>query len=460
LLDNNVPAASASGFAAGLEVAHGEPQPVASSRTGSLPLPLRLAAWTAAFLLAFWLMLQWNTTVVNDFTQNVWLPSRLVLDGVNPYDPTRAQVDLALGSYAGEFTRFNGGPEYYFIYPVWAALAFSPFAAMPLAFATALWRALNLLLLVWGVAHVLRATNPSFRSLRAPVLGALAFTLLLAVFFRDSFITLFAGQFSIIEFGILAAIWGYLLSSARAVGSTRLVGDALTGIGLAVLATKPQAMGLAVVLLFLWALVRKRYVIAMSAAASMVVLLGVPALFYDYSLSGWFDVLFGGKSQATTQMRVSASVWGVSYQWLGWLGSVPWMVVAGALTLVGLLVLVPWWRRDLTDRTSAVPLSLALTLCINSVISPYMLGYEHVLLFFPALVLLAASGAPGGVSTPERNRWPFAIYIWMAVLPFLVLALQATLDREYVHIAQSATMLALCLIGRLNWRGEMRAAAA
>jgi hypothetical protein len=155
-------------------------------------------------------------------------------------------------------------------------------------------------------------------------------------------------------------------------------------------------------------------------------------------------------------MEVSASVWGVSYQLLG--GMLPWQPVAIALSIAGLVLLVPHWWWDLTDRTSPVPLSLGVTLCVNSVISPYLLQYEHEVLLLPALVFLAAAGLPAERAGAGARRWRIAIYTWMAALPFLVVALQVVEDKEYVTIIQSATMLAISLVAPLRWSEGLRQA--
>lgn len=407
-------------------------------------LLLRLTAWVVGFLLALWLALQWgvNTGVHNDFTQNVWLPSRLVLDGANPYNPSPAEVNAALGNYSSAFEKFNSGTNYHAIYPLWLSLVFAPFAMLPLALSLAIWRAANLLLLVWGVMRLLRVCNPAFRPSRFAAAAAVATTLLLAIIYRESIVTLFAGQFSIIEFGILVGIWSYLISSHEKDGELRLAGDILMGVGLAVLATKPQVVGLPVLLLGLWALTRRRWAIAASAIVSLFLLLVAPLLFYPESLSDWLHVVVGG--QASSQVQVSASVWGISYQWLH--GSMPWVAVAVALSLVGLVALVPVWRRDLTNRTSPVPLALPLTICINSVISPYMLGYEQVLLLLPAMIFLAAAGLPGEQNDYRSSRWRLVVYLWLAVLPLLIVVIQTFVDLEYPVAIQSFTMLALCWI--------------
>jgi hypothetical protein len=417
----------------------------------------RSAIWAATFLLALWLMLQWGegTGVHNDFTQNVWLPSHLLLDGANPYNPTRAQVDTALGNYAGAFTEFNSGANYHAIYPIWVSLIFAPFAALPLQFSLALWRAANLLLLMWGVVSLLRVCNPAFRSSRLAAMSAIGVTLLLAVIYRETVVTLFSGQFSIIEFGLLVGIWGYLISSRKEAGNRRLVGDVLTGVALALLATKPQAVGLPVLLLGLWALSRRRWAIPVAAAVSLVVLLAVPLLFYPSSLGDWLGIVLRG--QASSQVEVSASVWGVSYQWLH--SFIPWVPVAAALTLVGLAALVPGWRRDLMDRTSPVPIALPLAICINSVISPYMLGYEQVLLLIPAIIFIAAAGLPDEQSDANSRRWRLVIYGWMAVLPFLIVVVQVFIDKEYPVVLQSATMLVICWIGQGGLRVARSASA-
>jgi hypothetical protein len=399
--------------------------------------------------------------VHNDFTQNVWLPARLVLDGVDPYFPDRVSVYRALGEYSPLFPIFNSGLEYHSIYPIWVALALTPFALMPLKVATAVWRAVSLLLLVWSVGRVLKASNPEFGSGRLMALVAVAVTVLLSVMYRGSFLSLFIGQFAMIEFALLATIWGWLVASGghQAMGRRRkLWGDVLSGLALAVLATKPQVVGLVVVLVGLWALSRGRWAIPASATAWLALLLCVPAVFYPDSLRHWLMIVFGG--QATSQMEVSASVWGLSYHWLGENPDAPWQWVALLLSALCVSMLVrPWLNDLLKDRSSPVPMSLPITLCINSLISPYMLGYEFTLQLFSAMVLIAGTGLPGQAQPTEspvhtrarRHIW-LALYVWLAVLPWVVLLLQTATHREFPAVVQSAAMLVLCLIARPQWQ--------
>jgi hypothetical protein len=259
---------------------------------------------------------------------------------------------------------------------------------------------------------------------------------------------------------LLAAIWGYLVSgSARTQSATGarvlMAGDVLVGVALAVLATKPQAVGLPVILLGLWAISHRRWAIPVSAVGTLALLLFVPLLAFPPSLGDWIGMVTSG--QAGSQASVSASVWGVSYQLLS--GAFPWSWIALVLTLVGLVALVPHWRRDLTDRTAPAPMSLALTLCVGLIISPYMLGYEHVLLLFPALLMLAAAGLPDDRGGRNWKLWRMAVYGWMAALPFLVVALQVGLSsKEYPVIVQSLTMLALVYVARFKWKSAVREA--
>src|SRR4051794_38844742 len=136
--------------------------------------PVRALLWVGGLALALAISFAWSagTSVHNDFAQNVWLPSRLLLDGANPYHPTQAQVTAALGQYAGDFKVFNSGSEFHYIYPLWMAMALSPFAMLPLVTATAIWRALNLLLLVWAIGSLLRGWSPAYRPLPAPPAAA------------------------------------------------------------------------------------------------------------------------------------------------------------------------------------------------------------------------------------------------------------------------------------------------
>jgi len=255
------------------------------------------------------------------------------------------------------------------------------------------------------------------------------------------------------------AVMGWLITTHDKVMDRRVLGgDLLAGLALAVLATKPQALGLPIVLIALWALSRRRFAIPLSALASYFLLLVLPALLYPSSLGDWFSIVFG-KGQATSQSEVSASVWGLAYQWLGE-GS-PWKLIALVLTIAGVVAILPWWWRDLRDKSSALPMSLALTLCMNSVISPYMLGYEHVLLLVPALMYLAASGLPTDDASEDHKRSAkktlrMAIYTWICILPFFVLTAQALLNKEYPAIAQSASMLLICWAVRLRWTTDDR----
>ncbi|HET9496599.1 MAG TPA: glycosyltransferase 87 family protein [Chloroflexia bacterium] len=422
---------------------------LASPATRRLPLAVRLGLWVVGFVLALLLATWYGQTsgVANDFTQNVWLPARLVLNGVDPYNPPPAQVDSALGQYAVQFDGFNGGDTYFAIYPMWVNLLFTPFAALPLETSMAIWRALMLVLVVWSIAHVLRVSNPTFRQAKPGAVAAIAVTVFLGIIFRESLVNIIVGQFAVIELALLAGVWGYLIASRDYAGRRLTVGDSLAGLALAVLAAKPQAVGLAVLLVLAWAVVRRRWTIPIATVVAAALLLLLPLAAYPDSLGNWLAVVAGG--QAASQMHVSASVWGVSYQVLG--GVLPWQPVALALTVAGLVLLAPYWWWDMTDRTSPVPLALPVTLCVNSVVSPYLLQYEHLVLLLPALVFLAAAGLPDERPETGAKRWRAAMYTWMGVLPFLIVALQVVEDKEYVTVIQSATMLAICLVAQLRW---------
>jgi hypothetical protein len=422
---------------------------VAAPAIRRLPLALRLGLWAAGLVLALLLAMSYGQSsgVGNDFTQNVWLPAQLVLNGADPYSPAPAQVDAALGDYAAQFGAFNSGDTYHAIYPMWVNLLFTPFAAIPLDLSLALWRAIMLMLVVWAIAHVLRVSNPSFQQLHPAAVVAIVVTVFLGIIYRESLVNVIVGQFAIIEFALLAGLWGYLIASKSLTGRRLLAGDSLAGVALAVLATKPQAVGLAVLLVVVWAVVRRRWTIPVAAALAMLLLLVLPLLAYSDSLGNWLGILTGG--QAASQMEESASVWGVAYALVG--GVLPWQPIAFALSIAGLVLLAPYWWWDLSDRTSPVPLALPVTLCVNSVISPYLLQYEHEVLLLPALVFLAAAGLPNERPETGARRWRMAMYVWIAVLPFLIVALQVVENKEYVTIIQSATMLAICLVAQLRW---------
>ncbi|MDQ5826385.1 MAG: DUF2029 domain-containing protein [Chloroflexota bacterium] len=408
----------------------------------------RALAWAGGFVVALLLMLAWGATTDphNDFAQNVWLPARLVLDGSNPYFPARTEVDAALGAYSSHFPIFNSGSQYHFIYPMWVALLTAPFALLPLDLSTALWRALTLVLLVWACGSILRAGNRELRKYTPAALAAVGLVVLACIFFRANVLNLYLGQFAVIELGLLAGVWGWLAASGQGRAGRWPWGDMLAGLGLAVLAVKPQSAGLAVILVGLWAISRRRFAIPVSAVVSLAALLLVPLIAYPDSLGDFVRVVVGG--QASSQASYSASVWGVSYAVLGDGG--PWVAVSLVLSLLGVVLLLPRWWRDFKDSSSVVPLSLPLTLCVNSIISPYMLGYEHVLLLMPALVLLSGLGLPiKGFESAQaqhtgRKLFRMSIFVWLLLLPLCVSLLHQSFAREYPLIIQSAVMLAIC----------------
>jgi hypothetical protein len=279
-------------------------------------------------------------------------------------------------------------------------------------------------------------------------------TLVLGLIYRPGFLNIYIGQFGIVELALVVAVWAWLARSGALAAKARFVGDCLSGLALAALATKPQSAGLVVVLVAVWAASKRRWAIPVAGAVSLGALMLAPLAFLPGSLAGWLDVTFG-QGQAASQAAVSASVWGLAAQLLG--QGTAATTVALILSFGGLVLLWPHWRRDLAGPASAVPLSLPLTLCVNSVVSPYMLGYEHVLLLMPAMVLLAAVGLPDKKLETRAARgaklWRYALYGWLALIPWLVVAVQAVIDKEYPAIAQSATMLALCMVARLKWQG-------
>src|SRR5690349_5250848 len=180
--------------------------------------PVRAALWLAGGLIALGLSFHLTAPVTTetDFVQNVWLPSRLVLNSANPYKPSEAQVGAALGEYRSAFKVFNSGASYHSIYPIWMALAMAPLGAAPLPVGKAIWCAANVLLLIWGIGAVMRASNRTYRSVRPAALAALAVALLMGIIFRESLVTfLFIGQFAILEFALLVALWGWLLRSGE-----------------------------------------------------------------------------------------------------------------------------------------------------------------------------------------------------------------------------------------------------
>ena len=150
-------------------------------------------------------------------------PLRLVLDGANPY-ALHAPGRRRIGAYSTQFDVFNSGQSYFFIYPLWLALACRP-RRDAACLATRYGAPIKVMLLVW-VSGRIEVIGISFRGVRTrqwrPVL-----TISLCLVYRESILTLFIGQFAIIELACWQ-LYGMLVS--RMSHHTPMYhGDALVG---------------------------------------------------------------------------------------------------------------------------------------------------------------------------------------------------------------------------------------
>lgn len=160
-------------------------RPDAADRAYLGGLALGLLALQLLDLPRIWLEL----AARNDFAE-YWVGSRAILEGGDPYDPARWS-DL-LARHAGRVPSSIAYP-----YPPYVAVAVLPFALLPIAFASALWTGLGVVLAALALRALLRAwaVPPAGQVL-------LAFTLLTS---QASLVGLAQGQASFLLTAALAA---------------------------------------------------------------------------------------------------------------------------------------------------------------------------------------------------------------------------------------------------------------
>jgi hypothetical protein len=337
----------------------------------------------------------------------------LVRRGGNPYD--YAQLAPVLEEISG----FKGNNPYF--YPPWYCLFFIPMTFLPFQAARLLWILLNLGLftvslewlwevLDWRIERWFRWVAFTFANI--------LFGYACLVSENSGFVLLFG-----------------LALTLRGIRRNR---PALTGLGLILLLTKPQATLLMVLCLAAWLVRRKPSAVGWGAAWGAG-LLGAATV----AIPRWwqFDITGFGQGLAyylngpgiIAGKRVAATI----YDWLNYtfgIGRTAQIAIAATIGLLGIALIVIIWKRY-NDPVYLAAAGLILTLLLT----PYALQYDYVPLTLAFLLTLK--------HLPDLKPLPRAAAILPLVLSVLVLYLarlqyQATWILLFVSVSFAVAVLA------------------
>jgi hypothetical protein len=286
----------------------------------------------------------------------------LVRRGGNPYD--YAQLAPILEEISG----FTGNNPYF--YPPWYCLFFLPLSYLPFALARLLWILLNLGLFYVSMEWLWEAIEwPIERWFRWVV-----FTFASILFGYACLVSENSGF--VLLFGLALTLRGIQRNQPL-----------LTGLGLILLLTKPQATLLLVLFLAIWLIRRKPAALAWGAAWAFNLLVIATMVIPRW----WqFDTTsFGqGLTQAlngpgiVTGTRVAATV----YDWLKYsfgIQGITQILIASLFWLAGGALLYFTWNRH-PNPVYLAAASFILTLLVT----PYALQYDYVPLALPFLLTL------------------------------------------------------------------------
>ena len=380
---------------------------------------------------------------VTDFSHHGWLAGRVVWGGGSPYDSQtwlqthwNAEYEQEIGrAYTnGQFvnvfhtrsgTVYNPQHLSDFLYPLWMAFFFSPFALLPLYWALALFMLVNelaLLLALWWACRLLQFRPPW------PITIVIV---LLVAGFRPTFLTLQEGAYTGF---VLAALLGAIVLIQQRQHAW------LVGALLAFCTIKMQVAVLILAYIGLWLLAQRRWqVIGWTAVWGACQWL-LPTVLWP----GWMGQWLKMTSLVNPVIFAQPTLWSL---WVTYGGSYWWMI--GLIVTAGLLGgIIRLWRRDFR---SAQWTALPLTFIAAVPMTYYAWEYDLVLLLFPWLACW--SRAAVGFS-PAARRWRLALIGWILLLPLYALLLPVPANQIATYgLLLPGTLLLLYVLAH---RGRLR----
>jgi hypothetical protein len=344
----------------------------------------------------------------NDFAA-FWGGSRTIIDGADPYD---------LAAYVATITRFGTEhpPGYnFYAYPSWVAVAFIPFALLPVPVGSAIWTIGGIVAAVFALRLLLRQCCGG-----VPVIHTLAGLTLLAS--QPARLTVLVGQ------------WGFVLlaATAAAVAWLSAGGAARAGASASLFVVKPQlfvgsALGLAVA-----AIARghaRRFLgaaLGITAFAIVVSLIALP----DWP-SAWRstvpNVVLPDPPQTTTTFTLLYGVFGR--------GGIP---IAIAVIVAATLLVLSF--RPQSDGW------LAMWLALSPVAAVYAWSYDQLLLIVPLVI------ATGIALRRSRRVAVGAAIAWVLLLDVGATALGVVGARRDSESSSAVIpLIAFALVTALVW---------
>jgi hypothetical protein len=312
----------------------------------------------------------------------------LVRRGGNPYDYTQ------LAPVLEEITGFQGNNPYF--YPPWYCLAFIPLTYLPFRTAQIAWIFINLALFTLGAEWLWEVLDWDIERHYRWLLFVFASILFGFIALRSEnsgFVLLFA-----------------LALTLRGIKRNH---PALAGLGLLLMATKPQALGVTILALTIWAWRRQRKIIYW-AAGWLALFLGMTSLVFPR----WWDfdkTNFGlGISYYQEQAGVIAGkrVNSTIYDWARYfwhLDNAGIAVLAFLALALGIFILWKTWNT----RNTPVYIAAAATL-LTLLITPYALQYDFVPLTLVFFLLVKHLDE----LKPAARNFILASILAMMLLPF------------------------------------------
>jgi len=314
----------------------------------------------------------------------------LVMRGGNPYDYAQ------LAPVLEEFTGFQGNNPYF--YPPWYCLFFTPLTFLPYQVARLLWLLFNLVLFYVSLELLRNALDwqiDGWRRWGAYLLATLMFAVYCLISEQAGILLLF---------GVALILQGLKKDL-----------PALTGLGLVILASKPQVTILVIIFLGLWLLFRRPLAILWTAV--WLALLTVTA---SAAIPRWWVFEYTGFGQGLTHrlgetdqiaaLRVNSTI----YDFLTYIFSVgpilQYILVAGTGALGVALVFFVWRKFN-----EPAILTAALIL-LNLLITPYALQYDYVPLTLALFLIM--------MRVPLLRPLVKFVVIFLLVLSFSVLLWQ------------------------------------
>lgn len=322
---------------------------------------------------------------VNDFAGFV-AGARALLAGIDPYDS---------GVWPSAFGTF-GTPTAVYGYPPWIALAFLPFALVPLGVGSFIWSAGTLALALLAVRAVTRRFS----------WGSPAWPLALAGLSWPAFLVFVQGQ------------WAYLLLALACMALLDLDADrdfrAGTWWAIAVL-VKPQLFVVGSIALLAWAVAQRRWAVLFGG-----LLIGAVAIVAGTIASpGWLEpYLRGVASQRAARSTQQPTLAGLAGDVAG---PVLWPIVWGIFALALFAAAAFAIRRSPPRQRGAV--AFAAILAVSVATALYSWSYDQYLVILAGVAAIGLSrqagptAAPATIARAVALYWPVALALFLSAYP-------------------------------------------